>query len=267
MGPNSSRTFTYVLVLGAVGALITAVYNTNKQRSKAAKSPAMETTAGVSSNISTDTSFVGTSPAALTGAAHSVGAGLSSVAGAAANGVTGAAASTVAGAAELANYSTKAVKKAVAASPEIISTEDPSLVSSDKNSVSSDPITASAKAVKVTSKAVHAKKHGVKKHKFDPGAEKGDFMVIAGNFASKDNADALLAKLKKLGFAKAEVVKLDNSATLHVVAGNYSYKGGADAALRTLKSKKIQAFVKKKSGSVYKVSNPTPAAPAASKPS
>ena len=252
MGPNSSRSLTYLLVLGAVGALIYAVYNTNKSRNRL-KSPAYDSATGNTNVSSTDTSLLLSSPAAL-----KVEAGRQQVA----NTLGSAAAGTAAAASELASYSTEKVKKAVSNSPEIISTEDPSLV--DKSLLGSDPIASSAKT-KMRSKSV--KKHSVKKHKFDAGAVKGDFMVVAGNFASKDNADAQVAKLKKIGFAKAEVVKLDNSATLHVIAGNYSYKGGADAALRTLKAHKVAAFVKKKSGDIYKASNPTPAPAAKSQPS
>lgn len=250
MGPNSSRSLTYVLVLGVVGVLIYAVYNKNK--STRLSSPAYDnaTTGGPANVSTTDTSLLVTSPAAL----QSTGSTLS-------KGLTSGAIST-ANATELKSYSTEKVKKAVSTSPEIITTQDPAL--SDQSLVSSDPIASSTK-IRRTSKSV--KKHSVKKHKFDAGSQKGDYMVIAGNFASKDNADAQVAKLKKLGFSKAEVVKLDNSATLHVIAGTYSYKGGADAALRTLKAKKVAAFVKKKSGDIYKASNPTPAPNTTSQPS
>ncbi len=249
MGPNSSRSLTYVLVLGVVGVLIYAVYNKNK--STRSSSPAYDnTTTGGSANVSTtDTSLLVTSPAALQST------------GTLSKGLTTGATSTT-GATELKSYSNEKVKKAVSTSPEIITMQDPAL--SDQSLVSSDPIASSTKT-RGTSKSV--KKHSVKKHKFDAGSQKGDYMVIAGNFASKDNADAQVAKLKKLGFSKAEVVKLDNSATLHVIAGNYSYKGGADAALRTLKAKKVAAFVKKKSGDIYKASNPTPAPNTTSQPS
>jgi len=261
MGPNSSRSLTYLLVLGTVGGLIYAVYNTNKSRRL--KSPAYDTTAttGGAANVSsTDTSLLVTSPAALRTD--------NSVTGTLSKGLSAAAATTAAAASDLKSYSTEVVKKATTASPEIIATQDPATVDNSLTGTSSDPIASSTKT-KVTSKSVHSAKakHSVKKHKFDAGSEKGDFMVVAGNFASKDNADAQVAKLKKLGFAKAEVVKLDNSATLHVIAGNYSYKGGADAALRTLKAKKIAAFVKKKSGDVYKASNPAPAPAPTSQPS
>ena len=258
MGQNSSRSLTYLLVLGVVGGLIYAIYNTNKSR-RAKSSPAYDSTSATngSSNVSsTDTSLLVTSPAAM----H-IDSTQHSITGHLAKGVTNA----VASANEVTNYGTEKVRKAMTSSPEIINTEDPSL--SDKSVTgSSDPIASSTKT-KVTSKGVHAAKSHHAKQKFNPGAEKGDFMVVAGNFASKDNADALVTKLKKIGFAKAEIVKLDNSATLHVIAGNYSYKGGAEAAVRTLKTHKVQCYVKKKSGDVYKASNPTPAATATSQPS
>ena len=244
MGTNSNRGLTYLLVLGAVGALIYAVYSTN--RANRVKSPAYDSSSlnGGVANVSTDTSLLITSPAALhIDSFHRAATGkLAKV-------ESSVASSAAAGVSELTSYGTEKVKRSRSSSPEIITTEDPSLI--DRNSSISDPIAPSGKTV-VRSKSVHAVKHAKKKQKFNPGSEKGDFMVIAGNFASKDNADALIAKLKKMGFAKAEIVKLDNSATLHVIAGNYSYKGGAEAALRTLKAHKVAAFVKKKTGDVYK---------------
>jgi hypothetical protein len=86
-------------------------------------------------------------------------------------------------------------------------------------------------------------------------------MVVSGTFSSKDNADAQVAKLKKLGFAGAEAVKLENSASTYVIAGYYAFKGGADAAVRTLKANKIESYAKKRTGEVYKPSS-TPAKPA-----
>lgn len=250
MGTNSSRGWTYLFVLAAVGTLIYAVYITNS--AKRTKSPAYDSASlnnGSASNVSNDTSLYLTSPAALH--ADSMNR---SVTGNLAKGVSSAASSTVAGVSELTNYGTQKVRRSVSSSPEIITTEDPSLT--DKSPSISDPIASSTKT-RVTTKGVHLSKHVKKKQKFNPGSEKGDFMVVAGNFASKDNADALIGKLKKMGFAKAEIVKLDNSATLHVIAGSYSYKGGAEAALRTLKAHKVAAFVKKKSGDIYKSTTPS----------
>ncbi len=248
MGTNSSRGWTYLFVLAAVGALIYAVYITNS--AKRTKSPAYDSASlnnGSASSVSNDTSLYLTSPAALH--ADSMNRSVTGMA----KGASSAASSTVAGASELTNYGTQKVRRSVSSSPETITTEDPSLT--DKSPSVSDPIASSTKT-RVTTKGVHVSKHVKKKQKFNPGSEKGDFMVVAGNFASKDNADALIGKLKKMGFSKAEIVKLDNSATLHVIAGSYSYKGGAEAALRTLKAHKVAAFVKKKSGDIYKSTAP-----------
>ena len=109
------------------------------------------------------------------------------------------------------------------------------------------------------------------KEKFDAGLSAGDYMTIAGSFASKDNAEALVAKLKKMGFNHAEAVKMENSANTYTIAGYYKFKGGADAAVRTLKANKIPAIVKKKSGDIYKTTPATkpvatPKAPTTAKP-
>ncbi len=130
----------------------------------------------------------------------------------------------------------------------------------DDNALSTaEPLSVAAASPKVTSKGIHKKAVGTVSHsksvkrtfatknaKKDNATAKGDFEVVAGTFASPDNAKALVVKLKKLGYARAEAIKVDNSMNTQVVAGKYQYKGGAEAAVRTLKKDKIDALVKKK---------------------
>ena len=88
--------------------------------------------------------------------------------------------------------------------------------------------------------------------KFDAGNKTGDFMVIAGTYVSKDNANVQINKLKKMGFANAEMLKFENTANFSVVSGAYAFRGTADAAVRTLGKNKISAFVRKRSGEIFK---------------
>jgi hypothetical protein len=94
---------------------------------------------------------------------------------------------------------------------------------------------------------------GKSDYRFDVGNDNGEYMVIGGSFASIDNANMLITKLKKIGFSKAEAVRFENSANLYVIAGRYEFIGGAEAAIRTLKANKVDSYFKKHSSDVYKV--------------
>ena len=74
--------------------------------------------------------------------------------------------------------------------------------------------------------------------------DKEHFMVFAGVFINKDNANALVSKLMKLGFVKSEVVKLENSPNFHVTIGYYSSKSDAEADRDILITNKIDGYIK-----------------------
>jgi SPOR domain len=242
MGPNSFRNLTYAAVMAVVGILGYLIYQSGqKQKAKRAAELAQsaELTSGIGGLSDTLGSLTTSTTAALSSGAAAAGA-------AASNAVSGSLISPAASAAT----SSSDVKN--------VTVEDvTSSASSVKSGVPSTSSKAAATGKKPQSPAT--KKPVVK---FDAGSG-GEFMAMAGAFASKDNADALVTKLKKLGFTKAEVVKLENSANVNVVAGYYTFKGGADAAVRTLKANKIDGFIRKKSGEIFKA---TPAAVAPVKP-
>jgi SPOR domain len=242
MGPNSFRNLTYLAVLLVVAALIYLVYSSSKN--KKSLNPSVE---NVSLGTYTDTlgSIIGSSTAALSidSVKNSIDGQLLT------SGAT--AATTVATNLTHSKGSKPEVKEVI--------TEQPSVGGDGDGIASSEKAKVTAKGIKKPLAA--APKKPVMK--FDAGNGVGEFMAIAGSFASKDNADALIAKLKKIGFSKAEAVKLENSANLYVVAGNYEFNGGAEAAVRTLKANKVDSYVKKRSGQVFKAPVVTPkAAPA-----
>lgn len=103
------------------------------------------------------------------------------------------------------------------------------------------------KTTKVATKSVKS----APKRGFDAG-DGGDNMVIAGSFASRDNAVALLDKIKKMGFVKAEIVKLENNANNIVVAAYYKWHGAATGAVNTLKNDKVPAYIMKKPATIYR---------------
>ncbi len=235
MGPNSFRNLTYAAVMAVVGILVYLIYQSS-QKSKAKREAQAAQAADLNSGLGTlgDTlgSLTTSTSAALASGVDATGSAING----AANALTSPAASSA----------SKDVKN--------VTVEDvTSLTGSGGVPTSSSKTTAKKPQSPATKKAQPVK--------FDAGAGIGDFMAMAGAFASKDNATALVAKLKKLGFEKAEIVKLENSANVNVVAGYYAFKGGADAAVRTLKANKIDGFIRKKSGEIFKAT-PAPVAPA-----
>jgi hypothetical protein len=243
MGPNSFRNLTYAAVMAVVGILGYLIYQSGqKQKAKRAAELAQsaDLTTGLGGLTDTLGSLTTSTSAALASGAAAAGA-------AASNAVSGASlispAASGTGSSDVKNVTVEDVS--------------PSAASGAKSGMPSTSTKSADGGKKPQSPAT--KKPIVK---FDAGSG-GEFMAMAGAFASKDNADAMVTKLKKLGFTKSEVVKLENSANVNVVAGYYAFKGGADAAVRTLKANKVDGFIRKKSGEIFK---PTPAAAAPAKP-
>jgi SPOR domain len=239
MGPNSFRNLTYAAVLLVVGSLVYLIYKSSKNKNKI--NPAMEATAGLST--------YGDTLSNLAGATLTPDLTTTSQDGQL---VSGAATTSPSTESSPAAYNSKSKP-----SDEVkeITAEEPGSLS---GATASDAIASSEKRVNVKSggegkgEKMSIASKGVKaKAKFDAGSGKGDFLVVAGAFASKDNAVALVEKMKKMGFTKAEAVKMENSANTHAIAGYYEFKGGADAAVRTLKANKVEALVKKRNGEIY----------------
>ena len=250
MGPNSFRNLTYLAVLLVVAALIYLVYSSSKN--KKSLNPSVEN-ATLGTYTDTLGSLAGSSSAALSidSVKNSLDGQLLT------SGATGVAATTsnLTGS----KGSKSEVKEVIAEQPSVGGGDGDGIASSEKGKVN----------VKSGKKSVAAAAPKKPVAKFDAGNGTGAYMVVAGSFASKDNADVLITKLKKLGFAKAEAVKLENSANLYVVAGNYEFNGGAEAAVRTLKAEKLDGYVKKRSGEVFKATpkvtpKSAPAKPASS---
>ncbi|MFM2269468.1 MAG: hypothetical protein RL757_2909 [Bacteroidota bacterium] len=240
MGSNTVRNLTWAAVAACIVSLFLLIkQSANKATASAtADSSIMNATnppfgngaAAENNSLSVDTSV---SPKSLAGGAVGAVAAAGDAVAGAANNAAGAVAS---GAQDVASqYSSKG--KAV---PEqsILPVEAPATTSSK-----------TAKGSKTASKPTKVVP------KFDAGNKTGDFMVIAGTYASKDNANIQISKLKKMGFANAEMLKFENTANYSVVSGAYGFRGTADAAVRTLAKNKISAFVRKRSGEIFKPSS------------
>ena len=251
MGPNSFRNLTYLAVLAVVGALVYLIYQSSKKK-RERLNPSIETTAGMAGYSDSLSSIAGSSTATLPSSAALAGDTVN-------NAVDGTLQSSPAGA--------SGTRETLLASPsevKDVTVNDPGSIVGSGSTSKSTASSSKPKSPATTAKGASAGASAAKTAKFNAGDGKGDFLVVAGAFSSKDNAEALVAKLKKLGFGTAEAVKLENSSSTYAIAGYYQFKGGADAAVRTLKANKIDAYAKKRSGEIYKPS--TPAKPAAAKP-
>lgn len=79
------------------------------------------------------------------------------------------------------------------------------------------------------------------------GGSNGNYMIIAGSYTERYNADKMVAKLEKLGFDNARVVHFDNSNLHAAVAGYYANNSSAKEAKNSLASKGVDCYVKRKS--------------------
>ncbi len=79
--------------------------------------------------------------------------------------------------------------------------------------------------------------------KINPG-DGGSYMVMAGSYLLKENAEKMRTKLKSLGFSQAEIVVFPSSEYHSVVAVRYSSESKAQSAASELKRKGIDSFVK-----------------------
>jgi cell division protein FtsN len=72
----------------------------------------------------------------------------------------------------------------------------------------------------------------------------GSYMVMAGSYLLKENAEKMRSKLKSMGFSEAEIVVFPASEYHSVVAVRYSSESKAQSAASELKRKGIDSFVK-----------------------
>ncbi len=237
MGPRSVRNLTY---LALIVCGVAVIYLIKQSGAKKAKQPGIENSASTL-NAASDTFGMGyNSPAASTSAPDT-----SLLIGSASDARASAIPHT--GTAKTFSGTTSAPSKTQSSDLlEVKMEKEPgSLAESSLASVHST----------LTSKGVSARRHAKgplhPKKVMHTAGDKGDFMVVAGSFASRDNAESQVNKLKKLGYKYAEAVKFDNSANTAVVVARYPYHGGAEAVVKTLKKVKIDCYVHKKDGAIF----------------
>ena len=75
----------------------------------------------------------------------------------------------------------------------------------------------------------------------------GDYLVIAGAYTIKANAEKSLARVRDLGYPNAEIVQFDFSDYYSVCVARYELKSDANSVANSLKSRhSVNAYVHKK---------------------
>lgn len=76
------------------------------------------------------------------------------------------------------------------------------------------------------------------------GSSTGKFLVVAGSYAVRSNADKAVAQLKKKGFSEAKVVQFDDKKLNVVCAFQSSDYDAANKVVKSLKAKGVDCFIK-----------------------
>lgn len=71
----------------------------------------------------------------------------------------------------------------------------------------------------------------------------GSYLVIAGTFGSKSNAEKMVSKLRDIGYDGAEYLVFDNSSYYSVTAGRFSSKSNAAEVVQILQRNRIESYV------------------------
>lgn len=74
----------------------------------------------------------------------------------------------------------------------------------------------------------------------------GEYMVLAGSFRETVNAEAMLAKVKKMGYDEATVERFDRGTYAVVLVNRFDTYSEASALVKTLSGKGVDATVYKK---------------------
>jgi cell division protein FtsN len=77
-------------------------------------------------------------------------------------------------------------------------------------------------------------------------SSEGNYLVIAGSFKSKTNAENQVKRLHKLGYNDASVESFNNGALAVALVDRFSSQSDAQALKQELEAKGVEAIVKKK---------------------
>lgn len=79
-----------------------------------------------------------------------------------------------------------------------------------------------------------------------PSVRSGEYMLLAGTFKYKANAEAMVQQLKKMGYSNASVELFNRGAYAVALVDRYSSLSEARTARGELSGKGVEAFVKQK---------------------
>lgn len=74
----------------------------------------------------------------------------------------------------------------------------------------------------------------------------GDYLVLAGSYKVRENADSEVQRLRKLGFENAEVSPFNKGAYAVVLVDRFTDLSDAQAMVKTLKGKGVDSYVQEK---------------------
>ena len=74
----------------------------------------------------------------------------------------------------------------------------------------------------------------------------GNYLVLAGSFKQKANAEAQVKRLKKLGFDEAQVTSFNGGSLAVALVGRFDDSAAANKLAKQLEAKGVDAFVKRK---------------------
>jgi cell division protein FtsN len=79
-------------------------------------------------------------------------------------------------------------------------------------------------------------------------SSEGDYMVIAGSYTVKANAESAAKKFRSQGYENAEVGIFNRGAYANVIVDRFDSSSSAQKLAKELKNKGIEAYVQKKKG-------------------
>ncbi|MFN7118066.1 MAG: SPOR domain-containing protein, partial [Saprospiraceae bacterium] len=74
----------------------------------------------------------------------------------------------------------------------------------------------------------------------------GDYLVLAGSFSVRANADTEVSRLQKMGYANAEVSPFNRGKFAVVLVDRFTDMADAQALVKELKSKGVDSYVQEK---------------------
>jgi len=107
-----------------------------------------------------------------------------------------------------------------------------------------DPVTKQEKPAKKPDRVTEGAKDLTPSESTTKKGDGGAYMVMAGSYLLRENADKMVKKLKGMGYSNAEVVVFSQSQYHSVIAARYKSESSAYNASSELKRRGVDSFVK-----------------------